>query len=167
MLSELISLSVDIIFYAFYDALRSGVLARQDKVNSITNDVTACFGKPHTKPEAMERRAPLCTNYRLRVCLCSSLTDSLADCLRLAHTHTHKVHDIHMHSYIHAHRHGQRVVLNRHRCKQTDTFLWVVSCWCVTVCLWHSGSHRRVLLLYVCLRFPENMPTHAPHFRGV
>lgn len=43
--------------------------ARQDKVNKITKDVAACFGKPHTEPEAMERRASLCTNYRLRVCV--------------------------------------------------------------------------------------------------
>lgn len=46
------------------------------KLIKLQNDVTTCFGKPHTEPEAMERRAPLCTNYRLRVCLCSSLTDS-------------------------------------------------------------------------------------------
>lgn len=35
------------------------------------------------------------------------------------------------------------------------------------VCLWRPGSRRLVLMVYVCLQFPENMPTHVPHFRGV
>lgn len=35
------------------------------------------------------------------------------------------------------------------------------------VCLWRSGSRRLVPMVYVCLQFPENMPTHVPHFRGV
>lgn len=35
------------------------------------------------------------------------------------------------------------------------------------VCLWRPGSRRLVLMVYVCLRFPENMATHVPHFRGV
>lgn len=67
-------------FYYFfiYNGIKYGNFAREDKVNSITNDVAACFGKPHTKPEAMERRSPLRTNYRLRVCLRSSLSDSFS-----------------------------------------------------------------------------------------
>lgn len=32
---------------------------------------------------------------------------------------------------------------------------------------WHPGSRRLVVMVYVGLWFPENMPTHAPHFRGV
>lgn len=35
------------------------------------------------------------------------------------------------------------------------------------VCLWRPRSRRLVLMIYVCLWFPENMPTHASHFRGV
>ena len=35
------------------------------------------------------------------------------------------------------------------------------------VCLWPPRSRKLVLTIYVCLRFLENMPTHAPHFRGV
>lgn len=110
----------------------AGIVAVQDKVNSITNDVATCSGKPRSEPKAKERRAPLCTNYRLRVCLCTTLTDSFSGCFREWLMHAQRVYDIQIHACIYAHRHGQRGVLNRHRCNQTNAFLWAGSCWCVT-----------------------------------
>lgn len=43
----------------------------------------------------------------------------------------------------------------------------VLVCHSRGVCLWHPGSYRLVLMVYVCLQFQENVPAHVPHFWGV
>lgn len=43
----------------------------------------------------------------------------------------------------------------------------VLVCHSRGVCLWHPGSYRLVLKVYVCLQFQENVPAHVPHFWGV
>lgn len=53
-------------------------------------------------------------------------------------TRTHRVHDIqipgiHTHTYPKAWLGERGGVLNWHRCNESNTFLWVVSCWCVWV----------------------------------
>ena len=84
---------------------------------------------------------------------------------------THTEHMISKYTRICAHRHWRRGVLNRHRCNRDEwVFMSGIMLVCHShgeVCLWRPGSRRLVLMVYVCLRFPENMPTHAPHFRGV